>query len=256
MNKNELMTYVEKIVRPVRANQLRKLKMRRELLSHLESAFEEERGHIADDVTALDAAQRRLGTPGNLTVEFQKSVPFIERLLHSGTPKITNGWEHLAYRRMGIEQLPTTLAQWLILYGAAAIALILAMLCVPRVPGNIVVQKFIEHQMKFTDLLFVTGIFLQFVWAVLGMRYLGATIFPAGKFSIVRLLWRGSAVLVLQAIWISLLVVGAMDRLPTALEMIRSLGVTALAMAAVVPAGRWVALLRVPYDEWFSLVIT
>ena len=52
MNSKDLMIYVERIVRPVRARQSRKLRMRRELLAHLEAALEEERCNRSDDAAA------------------------------------------------------------------------------------------------------------------------------------------------------------------------------------------------------------
>jgi hypothetical protein len=75
-----LMIHVERIVRPVRAMERRKLQMRWELLAHLQAALEEERSGGREAPTAWEMARGRLGGPEDLTRELQKSVPFLERL--------------------------------------------------------------------------------------------------------------------------------------------------------------------------------
>jgi hypothetical protein len=82
-----LMIHVERIVRPVRAGGSRKLRMRRELLSHLEAAHDEERAHGRDETAAIEQAKRRLGSPDHITVELQESVPRIERMMHVPIPE-------------------------------------------------------------------------------------------------------------------------------------------------------------------------
>jgi hypothetical protein len=75
-----LMIHVERIVRPVRAMELRKLGMRREILSHLQAVLEEEMALCEDESAALEATLERLGDPAILTREIQKVVPLRERL--------------------------------------------------------------------------------------------------------------------------------------------------------------------------------
>ena len=82
----ELMVHVERIVRPVRAMQFRKLRMRRELLAHLQAAFDEERAAGADETTARQRAEQRLGDPSELTRTLQQTVPWIERTLMMRVP--------------------------------------------------------------------------------------------------------------------------------------------------------------------------
>jgi hypothetical protein len=91
------MQHVESIVRPLRATQRRKLRMRRELLAHLQSALAEESPHHPTESAALDAAKSRLGTPADLTAQLQRSVPFLERLLlaHFPAPRALTRWEAL-----------------------------------------------------------------------------------------------------------------------------------------------------------------
>jgi hypothetical protein len=76
---NDLMTHVERIVRPVRAD-WSKLRMRRELLAHLQASYNEERARGLDEPAAVAAAIRRLGDPAVLTAQLQASVSRFERL--------------------------------------------------------------------------------------------------------------------------------------------------------------------------------
>lgn len=85
-----LMVHVERIVRPVRATELRKLKMRREILSHLQAVLDEEMAIAADESAAWETTLRRLGDPAILTRELQKIVPLRERLVIWNAPK--GGW--------------------------------------------------------------------------------------------------------------------------------------------------------------------
>ena len=64
---SDLMLHVERIVRPIRAAARRKLRIRRELLAHLQSAFNEERA-------------RGLDEPAALIRKLQSTVPRFERL--------------------------------------------------------------------------------------------------------------------------------------------------------------------------------
>jgi len=77
----QLMIQVERIVRPVRAMECRKLQMRRELLAHLQLAVAEEVARGQDEAAAIDAAVRRLGEPAELTKQLQRTVPWIQRIL-------------------------------------------------------------------------------------------------------------------------------------------------------------------------------
>ena len=72
---------IERTVRPLRAATPRKLKMREELLAHLESIYAEELARTQNPDAALSAAANRFGNPADLTRELQSTVPFIERFL-------------------------------------------------------------------------------------------------------------------------------------------------------------------------------
>ena len=71
---------IERTVRPVQAGTPRKLKMREELLAHLESIYAEELARTQNPDTALAAAAHRFGNPADLTRELQSTVPAHERL--------------------------------------------------------------------------------------------------------------------------------------------------------------------------------
>ncbi len=77
---NELMVHVERIVRPVAATQRRKLRMRLELLMHLQEAVDEELC-CRDEQAAIEQANQRLGASDDLTADLQRTVPALERLL-------------------------------------------------------------------------------------------------------------------------------------------------------------------------------
>lgn len=85
----ELMIHVERIVRPIRAD-ASKLRMRRELLAHLEASFEQERARGLDEAAALAEAKRRLGDPAELRLELQASVSRLERLSVTPFPKVVS----------------------------------------------------------------------------------------------------------------------------------------------------------------------
>jgi hypothetical protein len=94
----ELMVHVERIVRPIAASQARKLRMRTELMAHLELAMEEERHRFpGDERAAIEQARLRLGDPAELTRKLQRSVPKFEHALLGPIP-ISSRLERLEKR--------------------------------------------------------------------------------------------------------------------------------------------------------------
>lgn len=75
----ELMIHVERIVRPLRGD-VSKLRMRRELLAHLQAAYDQERGAGRSHEEAVAEAKRRLGDPAALAAELQASMPWYETI--------------------------------------------------------------------------------------------------------------------------------------------------------------------------------
>jgi hypothetical protein len=74
----QLMIAVERAVRPVQAPNSRKLRMRQELLAHLEDIHAEEADRGGDEETILRRSLARFGDAEALTAELQQSVPKAE----------------------------------------------------------------------------------------------------------------------------------------------------------------------------------
>jgi ATP-dependent Clp protease ATP-binding subunit ClpC len=78
----DLKIHVERAVRPVRASNLRKDRMREELLAHLTQIYQEEVARLANEPEAIAQARRRFGEPAEVTRELQASVPRWEQILY------------------------------------------------------------------------------------------------------------------------------------------------------------------------------
>jgi hypothetical protein len=70
---------VERVVRPVRASQATKDRMREDLLEHLQLLYGKELARSGDPVVALAEATRQLGEPQALTRDLQSRVSRLER---------------------------------------------------------------------------------------------------------------------------------------------------------------------------------
>src|SRR5258706_7298091 len=130
---HELMIYIEKIVRPVRAREGRKLAMRRELLAHLQTALGEEAARGLDEQSASEAAKARLGEPAALTRSLQQSVPWIEwtLLARVPAPRWLVWWEGQIGKKAGMTG--KTMAQnSLISFGAMVLTIGILMLLAMR----------------------------------------------------------------------------------------------------------------------------
>jgi hypothetical protein len=71
---------IERTVRPLHAGTQRKLKIREELLAHLEAIYEQELTRTQNPDAAFTEAATRFGNPTDLTRELQSTVPAHERL--------------------------------------------------------------------------------------------------------------------------------------------------------------------------------
>jgi hypothetical protein len=80
--KEQLMKQVERVVRPVRAGNARKMQVREELLAHLTALYEEERERLRDDDAALSVAMARFGDPGDLAAELDAAVGPMQRMAY------------------------------------------------------------------------------------------------------------------------------------------------------------------------------
>lgn len=85
---NELRVAVERAVRPLRASEARKDRMREELYAHLWSIFEEEQAGGATEAEAARRACDRFGEPRELTPGLQAAVPRVEAALFTQAPGV------------------------------------------------------------------------------------------------------------------------------------------------------------------------
>ncbi len=86
---NDLLGHVDAVLQKVRAGRGRKLKMRHELLAHLSDIYEEELARLGDETAALGETIRRFGGAGEVGRQLQRTVPLMERALHSPLPGST-----------------------------------------------------------------------------------------------------------------------------------------------------------------------
>ena len=73
--KTDLMLPVERIVRPINAPLLKKMRMRSELYAHLECIYTEELARHENPELALESTLKRFGDLGEVRTELQKTVP-------------------------------------------------------------------------------------------------------------------------------------------------------------------------------------
>jgi hypothetical protein len=249
---DELMIHVERIVRPVRAFESRKLQMRRELLGHLQEAMEDERRlHPDDEGTATEEALRRLGDPAALTRQLQKTVPLFERLLMLKLP-ITRTGER-AEARAGV-MLYGTLPR--LTTGHTAL---LALLAGPLVGLPCYTPQIVRDVLTHVGRPAHVGVFFGGVLIGLSLLILAAyrLVFAAAEPG--QPLWRArvirpaAIVLALQVAFQFFVAAAAADRLPTGSDLAVSVTVTLGLLVCSIFVSRYVAHLRQPYDPWLRL---
>jgi hypothetical protein len=76
---NELKTFVECVVRPIRAEESLKLRMRNELFAHLSDAYALELAVDANPARAIQHTLARIGPADELRRDLQASVPLASR---------------------------------------------------------------------------------------------------------------------------------------------------------------------------------
>ncbi len=247
----ELMIHAERIVRPVRALESRKLRMRRELLAHLQSAFEQEIACKVDEATAIERAMERLGSSIELTKQLQQTVPWAERLLLAKIPvsRTVERWEVQGARKLyGVSAV--TLLHSAILSGVAGL--------LSGVPPYLVapVKNSLTHS---DDALAHPGLFfvgILLVWQaifVLSCRFVMGAADPHERPDRRRTLQRAGAVIVSQITFALVADAAAFDRLPTVAELVGNIAVTVVLLIGSFLVARRVAALRRPYSEWLSL---
>jgi hypothetical protein len=246
------MVHVERIVRPVAAFEPRKLRMRRELLAHLQQAVEEERGNAdGNEPASVERAMRRLGEPAELTRQLQQSVPWIERLLMV-KPPILQRLEQVELwadaKIYGTRGKLTPGHQAILVFLAGPLA---------GLPGYTphVVRDVLTHTGSVAHpALFFCGVLLSIcVMLALSFRLVSAATDP------VKPVWRPgvialiAALLTVQLSFPFIAAATVADRLPTVTDVSCTIGVTIVLLLCSLLAARWVARLRLPYDQWLQL---
>jgi len=202
----ELKLHVERIVRPVRAFQGRKLQMRRELLAHLQSALEEERAGGADEAAAMERAKNRLGEPSELTAKLRESVPALERVLLSDFPTLCQ--RRVTRKPLGrwrgggidsINRLP--LGMGLVIAASAGILPVFACLgAASRAPQNMLISySWSEGWIRLLPAGVLCSMMLQ-VW--ISLAWMASLLRSDKKQGRARMLLLGAMLLLLQLWWL------------------------------------------------------
>jgi hypothetical protein len=254
----DLLIHVEKIVRPVRAIAPRKLRMRRELLAHLQAALEEERGRDGDEVSALARAKVRLGEPSELTRGLQASVPWIERMLLARLPlpaaaermeKYSGRWWKL--------DCPMTMTQASILVAGSTMLPFIALmgLVMGLHLDREEAQRLMVERPPTWVILNLGSIAVVLALSMICARWIIAVASSTKPWRSPAAIGPAASIIVLPAASIVLTVACLNRRVATVGELFWSLGMGLLLMLSQAIIGRLVATLRQPYAEWLTLDI-
>jgi hypothetical protein len=250
-----LMIHVERIVRPLRATSARKLRMRRELLAHLQSALDEERQRGADETAAAAAAFQRLGDPAELQRSLQCSVPRLERILLSRPPTSPrmDSWGERSTRNLGMEGMglgPSVIAGvggTVLAYGTTALNMV----------------YFILHYRGALEVAFgrgTTGVKwgMQACTLLTALAMLIALQFLGRRARHARLGWKDAALvageIATSIAWMTaaILAIGAsLTWQPLALSIVTA----AVMLLALALLARWMRTVPRPHTEWLRLRI-
>jgi len=251
---NQLMIHVERIVRPVRTTQKRKLRMRLELLAHLEAAVDEERLRFpGDERAAMVQAKGRLGEPEALTRRLQKSVPVLERILFARAlvGRRLECWElRIAQAIYGIRGVMTL--------GHVAVLMLLAGL----LTGNpFYLSSTIRNAItKGVPLAHVTAFFLILliglqIILLASCRFVFAIADPEPKWDWIGNIRRGISIIFLQIGLIYCMTAAAVNGLPAADQIAACGATTVLMLMLSTLVARHIGKSRRAYDEWLDLDI-
>lgn len=246
----DLMLHVERIVRPVRAAESRKLRMRRELLGHLLSAVEEERRAISDDAAAIERAKQRLGAASDLTRQLQRTVPWPERILLARMPvsPAVDRWEARAAARLyGIKAMGLL---HISILAAAAGLLTGAPVVVDPAWSSLTAQGIPPLH---PGLFFLSVLILLQLVLIVSFRFVVRPAIPNSKLATKPTVKRAICIVGLQLLLTICLCRFGLDRLPSIAELTESLMATLAMLVVALGASRWVARLRQPYEEWLTL---
>jgi len=253
----ELMLHVERIVRPVRAFQGRKLRMRRELLSHLNDAMAEELALGLDESAAMEKARKRLGDRETLTQSLQQSVPLVERILTARMrmPGALERWEARAGAKVWGWDRPMTFGHTLILAaGAMALPYMAWMMIVLTVPPAVYLREMANQAQEHSAVVIASNLLMT----AAAITLIGV----AGRFvvAVAAGCWRrvaglATAIYAILMIVLILCVGGVARQHLTGMAVARAIVISVGLLLALGVVGRIVGVMRRPYDEWLGLEI-
>jgi len=251
--RQELMTHVEQIVRPIAATQSTKLRMRRELLAHLDAAYREELARDPD--RAIDLAKARLGEPAEITRQLQRSVSLPERLLLSSlTPARFNRFEkRVSQRWSGIPPQMTMGHASIIVAVAMIMSYVFGILAALRVPMEVYRNTFaglLPSGLLLTSPL--CAILCMVTFAVAAGLIVAFASAPSSSRSWRAIRYGGSIVILQLALMITFITFFGRRNITLA-DIAYGLIVTGVFLLILIGTGRLISVLRRPYDEWLMI---
>jgi hypothetical protein len=258
--------HVERIVRPVRATQSRKLRMRRELLAHLHAALAEERTNSPDEATAIERAKQRLGTPEELSRTLHQSVPLVHRILFAkvepGKTWAREGpferWEMRLARRLWALSAPMTLWHSFIMFFAAAVVPYFALLVMAwTVPPQVYLRNLVERPTAavIVNLIITTLTLSLFVICGRLTVLVSENAAPLSPPLARRALRYIATIFAIPFSLMYLCVSVIAQRALTPAHLGRATVVSVSLALSMYLVGRLLSTLRRPYDEWLTLDI-
>lgn len=259
MKHDQLMIHVERIVRPLRATESRKLRMRRELLSHLKNAFDEEIAGGADASTALVKAKERLGNPTELTQQLQQAVPTLERIMLRDMPLLSRLDRKTTSHRLDPEQLKGVDAlnrgpavHALLLTGAACVLPVITSYVLPiLIHASAAVDRVPAYQRPLFAAAYLASCLVT--WPCCGFAFALAKLTPPPHHR--RVVLNTVGALAMQLLATTLSIYASVGHLPSAWQLGITISTTMFLLMLIALTTRWFVKLRQPYEEWLLLKI-
>jgi hypothetical protein len=244
----EFMIHVERIVRPLRASHARKMRMRQELLAHLQAAFDEDRDRCPDEATAAERAMQRLGDPAQLALQLQKTLPLLQRLMYIKVPchvgldeleRISPVAGMLALIAEGYLSLGALVKSAPFLFSRAAI------------PGLSLLL--VDHPVRFLAGSLVLG-FIMFIWMCLCFKFTATVALSVESWRPKHASPLAAGVVGLLSIWT--LLAAAMTGHAATISLIgRSVVFSSILLLILTAMGRLIARIPRPEEKWLTLDI-
>jgi hypothetical protein len=251
------MTHVERIVRPVVGGERLKLRMRQELLAHLEAAVREEQAAGADEAAAIQRALSRLGEPWELTRQLQQTVPRLHTLLLTDCQLISLMERHNASRDASpvaglgaldfgpVSHAVTLLGMPSVLSILLSVAMLLRLM--QQIPAGM-------SGLPDARALILIALLPLCAAAIGSMLFSLAMAGLATDHRWMRALV--SAALAVGAPQVMVCFLAAATRNPhLARECAHALGLSIPLLLSLAVIARWIAALRRPYEQWLTLEV-